>query len=107
MSSKKQRGIVGRLLTLAFRQEVFITAVNALVGWVVYNVLIDVYGFSWLHAAVFGLVGYVGQVLMFRWMLSFMRQIEEEAAIRIEKQRKLTEYINQADNPRQENEAQS
>jgi len=86
---------------------VFITAVNALVGWVVYNVLIDVYGFSWLHAAVFGLVGYVGQVLMFRWMLSFMRQIEEEATIRIEKQRKLTEYINQADNPRQENEAQS
>jgi len=44
---------------------------------------------------------------MFRWMLSFMRQIEEEATIRIEKQRKLTEYINQADNPRQENEAQS
>ncbi|MEM0120228.1 MAG: hypothetical protein QW514_00010 [Thermoprotei archaeon] len=102
MSTKKQRGVVNRLLTLAFRQEVFITAVNAIVGWIIYNVLIDIYGFSWLHAAVFGVIGYVGQVLMFRWMLSFMRQIEEEAEIRIEKQRKLTDFLKQEENAPQE-----
>jgi len=102
MKSNRQRGIVERLITLAFKQEVFITAVNAIVGWIVYNVLIDIYGFSWLHAVVFGIVGYVAQVFMFRWMINFIKQIEEEAVARLEKQRKLTEFINQNSEEKEE-----
>ncbi len=103
MSRQKQRGVIGKLVTLAFKQEVFITAVNAIVGWIVYNVLIDIYGFSWLHAVVFGLIGYVGQVLMFRWMISFLRQIEEEAAIKMERQMRLTDYLDKAAEPQDQN----
>jgi uncharacterized membrane protein YkvI len=95
--------VIGKLVTLAFKQEVFITAVNAIVGWIVYNVLIDIYGFSWLHAVVFGLIGYVGQVLMFRWMISFLRQIEEEAAIKMERQMRLTDYLDKAAEPQDQN----
>lgn len=97
LASGRQRGVVEKLLSLAFKQEVFITGVNAIVGWVIYNVLIDIYGFSWLHAAIFGFVGYVGQVLMFRWMLAFMRQIEDDVVAKLERQRKLTEFIRQAE----------
>jgi uncharacterized membrane protein YkvI len=103
LSRQKQRGVIGKLVTLAFKQEVFITAVNAIVGWIVYNVLIDIYGFSWLHAVVFGLIGYVGQVLMFRWMISFLRQIEEEAAIKMERQMRLTDYLDKAAEPQDQN----
>lgn len=93
MAARKERGVAEKLLSLALKQEVFITGVNAIVGWVIYNVLIDIYGFSWLNAVVFGIVGYVGQVLMFRWMLSFIRQVEEEVSAKLEKQRKLTEFM--------------
>jgi hypothetical protein len=93
MSSSKRRLLFDRLLGLALREEIFITGVNAIVGWIVYNVLLDVYGFSWTHALFFGAIGYLGQVLMFRWMLSFMRGIEDGARLRVERQTRITDYI--------------
>ncbi|MEM3670845.1 MAG: hypothetical protein QW767_03770 [Thermoprotei archaeon] len=96
MSKGNQRRVIERLLDMAFREEVFVTAVNAIVGWIVYNVLIDFYGFSWPHAVVFGLVGYVAQVFMFRSLIGFMRSIEEEAAFRLRGQANLKQYTDKA-----------
>ncbi|PSN85187.1 hypothetical protein B9Q02_07240 [Candidatus Marsarchaeota G1 archaeon BE_D] len=81
------------LLGLALKQEVFITAINAIVGWIVYNLLISIYGFSWSKAVIFGLIGYVFQVLMFRWLIWFMRSIEAEVKAKVEGQTKLTDYL--------------
>ena len=110
MPDDTHRSFVERLLGMALREEVFITAVNAIVGWIVYNVFIDVYGFSWPHAVFFGLVGYVAQVVMFRSMLSFMRSVEDEAMIRFRRQTRLTEYLRETppeSKDTQENDSQA
>ncbi len=93
MATDVQRTLVQRLVGLALKQEVFVTGVNAIVGWIIYNVLLDVYGFSWPNAMFFGALGYLAQVVMFKWMLSVMRGIQTEARLRVERQRRITDFI--------------
>lgn len=96
------RKLVEVLLKLALKQEIFITAVNAIMGWIVYNILIYVYGFTWFHAVVFGLIGYVAQVLMFRWLIWFMRSVETEVVSKLEGQKRLTEYFKEEEQSKKE-----
>jgi hypothetical protein len=56
---------IRKLFRATLREPIVIPAVEGIVGWLVYNGLISLYGFSWGHAALFGLIGYLVQAIFF------------------------------------------
>jgi hypothetical protein len=56
---------IRKLFRTTLRESIVIPAVEGIVGWLVYNSLISLYGFSWVHAALFGLIGYIVQAILF------------------------------------------
>jgi len=64
-----------RLLRAVLREEVVVTGVEGVVGWLFYNALIGLYGFSWLHAVLFGLSGYTLQVTFFQPIKSLVNRM--------------------------------
>jgi hypothetical protein len=68
---------VRELFRTMLRESIIIPAIEGIMGWLVYNGLISLYGFSWIHAALFGLMGYLVQAALFEPLRQLIAKVSK------------------------------